>query len=467
MVYQSQSAGLVAYKVQSGLGSQASAPSANQLRIAGGNGVQVSKAPTESIEVRNDGLSQRGRHGSQKSSSAYDGEMSLGSHDPIVEAIMRSTWDSVALTKTQADFTSLTTGANSIILTSGSPIAMGFRVGDIIRATGLPDAANNAKNLRITGLTATTITIAETLVVNATPDTSCSITRPGKRLINTAPLVKRYFTIEEYESDIDQSTILTDFVWGTGKLAMSPDGLIRFDPGGIGTGAAQALTTGASPYFTSPTAPTDAPFSVVDATIRFGGVDLVELTSFDLSLDIQPSAPVTFGSGSQKYSPDVFTGPLKIGMNLTMLRKSLAIFSDFLAETPYSAQRARRRQHERAEGLSFDHGAELHARRRQSVRVVQAGRRPHSDHRHSVRAGRPRHLGNRQRLDDLVSDDGRVTGRSISPTAATGGTFARRRSGSCVTRRPRRGRPRHPPSGDRRADRLDLDLLRPCPSGHD
>lgn len=336
MVYQSQSAGLVAYKVQSALGSQASASSGNQLRIAGGTGIRVSKAATESVEVRNDGLSTRGRHGSQKSNSAYNGEMSLGSHDPIIEAIMRGTWDSTALTKSQADFTSLTTGANTIVFGSGSPIAMGFRVGDVIRATGLPDAGNNARNLRITALSTTTITVAETLTVNAVADTSCSITRPGKRLINTAPLVKRYFTLEEYEADIDQSTVLTDFVWGTGKLSMATDGLIRFDPGGVGTGAAQALNAASSPFFTSPTAPTDVPFSVVDATIRFGGTDLVELTSFDVSLDIQPNAPNTFGSGNQKYSPDVFTGPLKIGMNLTMLRKSLAIFSDFLAETPYA-----------------------------------------------------------------------------------------------------------------------------------
>lgn len=336
MVYQSQSAGLVAYKVQSGLGTQASAISGNLLRIAGGAGIKVSKAATESAEVRNDGLSTRGRHGSQKSSSAYNGEMSLGSHDPIIEAIMRGTWDSTVFNKTQADFTSLTTVADGIVFGSGSPIAMGFKVGDVIRPAGLPDAANNARNLRISALSSSKITVPETLIVNASPDTTCSISRPGKRLLNTTPLVKRYFTIEEYEMDIDQSTVLTDFAWGTGKLSMSADGLIRFDPGGIGTGQAQALASGASPYFTSPTAPTDVPFSVVDATIRFGGVDLVELTSFDLSMDIQPNAPVTFGSGSQKYSPDVFTGPLKITMNLTMLRKSLAIFSDFLAETPYS-----------------------------------------------------------------------------------------------------------------------------------
>jgi hypothetical protein len=103
-------------------------------------------------------MSVRGRHGTQAIAASYNAEASLGSLDPIIEAIMRSTWDSSALTKTQADFTSLTTGANTIVMTSGNPITMGFRVGDVIRAAGLPDAANNARNLRITALSSTTIT---------------------------------------------------------------------------------------------------------------------------------------------------------------------------------------------------------------------------------------------------------------------------------------------------------------------
>lgn len=336
MVYQSNSAGLVAYKVQSGLGTPSSGASANLLRMTGGAGIKLAKAAIESVEVRNDGMSTRGRHGTQKTSSAYNAELSLGSCDPIVEAIMRNTWDSTVFNKTQADFTSLTTTANSLVFASGSPIAMGYKVNDVIRPTGLPDAANNARNLRIAALSSTAITVAETLIVNAAPDTTCSILRPGKRLINPATLLKRYFTLEEYESDIDQSTTIQDFVWGTGKFAMAPNGLLMFDPGGIGTGQISALATGASPYFTSPVAPSDAPFSVVDATIRLNGVDLVELTGLDISLDIQPSAPDVFGSGAIKFAPDVFTGPLKVSMNLTMLRKDLSRLSDFIAETQYS-----------------------------------------------------------------------------------------------------------------------------------
>lgn len=335
-VYQSNSAGLISYKVQSGIGVQSTGSGGTVLRTAGGSGIKLTKAATESNEVRNDGLRSRGRHGTQKTASDYSAELSLGSHDQVLEAIMRGTWDAVALTATQTDMTSVTTSANAIIAASGSWITKGFRVGDVVRATGLNDAANNGKNLRITALTATTMTVAETLVVNAAADTTFSVTRPGKRLINPSTLIKRYFTLDEYESDIDQSTVLTDFVWSTLKVSMGPNGLIMADPGGIGTGRIDALSTAASPLLTNPTASTAAPMSVVDATIRFRGEDLVELTSFDLSIDIGASAPDVFGSGAIKYAPDVFTGQMAISMNMSMLRKDLSILQDFIGENVLS-----------------------------------------------------------------------------------------------------------------------------------
>jgi hypothetical protein len=95
-----------------------------------------------------------------------------------------------------------------------------------------------------------------------------------------------------------------DFVWGGIKFSMSSaNNLLMADPTGTGTGQIQALAAGASPMFPSPVATTDSPFAVVDATIRFGGVDLVELTSFDLTMNINPTAPATFGSGGQKKPP--------------------------------------------------------------------------------------------------------------------------------------------------------------------
>ena len=335
--YQTGSNALVAYKKQAAVGVPANGAGASVLRIAGGNGVKLAKSAIASAEIRSDGLSTRGRHGTQQITAAYNAEASLGALDPIIEAIMRGAWDTNVLSKTQADFTSLTTVADGILMNTGSPIAMGFRVGDVFRATGLPDAANNNRNLRVAALSANKITTAETLTANAVADTTCTLTRPGKRLINPATLLKSYFTIEELEGDIDESTIVQDCVWGSIKFSMSSaNNLLMADPSLVGTGQIQAPPAGSPPNFANPVATIDTPFSVVDATIRLGGVDLVELTSFDLTLNISPSAPATFGSGGQRFSPDVFTAPLQVSMNLTALRKSLARLADFITETRYT-----------------------------------------------------------------------------------------------------------------------------------
>jgi len=343
VVYSAQSSVVTAYKVQSGLGTQATGSGGTVLRLSGGAGGRLTKAATESNEVRSDGMRVRGRHGTQKTTGQWAHEVSIGSMEPIIEAIMRDTWSAADLAITQATTfggsaaaTSVTTTTSTIVAAAGSWILQGLRVGDIIRATTLADAANNSKNLRITALTALIITVAETLVLNATPDTTFTITRPGKKLTQSGTLVKRYFTIDEYETDLDLSEIMTDFVWGSMRFGMQTNGLFTADPGGIGTGQFQTLATGTSPLLTSPTLSTGIPLSVVDATIRVNGVDVVDLTSLDITVDITPMAPDVFGSGAIKYSPDVFTGQMGISINFGCLRKDLQFMSDFAAETPYS-----------------------------------------------------------------------------------------------------------------------------------
>lgn len=332
--YQSQSNALMAYKVQSAQGTQSSGSGGTQLRLADGSaGVKMTKAITESAEVRADGMRSRGRHGIQKLTGAWNHQASIGSCEPIIEAIMRDTFAATLIITeaTSGGPTSVTIGANSIVGNSGSWITVGLRVGDVVRGTNLTDATNNSKNIRLTGVTALTLTTAETLVVNATPDTSFTITRP-KKLIQSGTLTNRWFTAEDYEGDIDGTEVATDFVWTNAKVHMSPNGILMLDPGGIGTGQFQALTGASAPLFTSPTLNTAVPLSVVDATIRLNGVDLVELSSFDLTMDIGGNAPETFGSGAQKYSPAVFTGQMGITIGMTALRKDLARVANFVAE---------------------------------------------------------------------------------------------------------------------------------------
>jgi len=335
--YQSQSQAWTSFKAQSALGVQESGSGATVLRTTGGQGGRLTKAATESAEVRRDNMSSRGRHGTYKTSGNAGGELSMGVADEVMQAVFRGTWGAANLELDEVDFTSITTGANTIVFASGSPISLGLRVGDVIRITN-QTTANNGRNLRITGLSSTTITVAETLVVNAVADTACEITRTGRVLINppAGSIISRYFTIEEHEVDIDASEVFTDAVWGSLKFTMQPNGIIMMETGWVGTGQFETVSGGSAPHFTSPTEPTGTPLSVVDATIRIGNTDLVDLTSLELTIDTAPVAPDVFGSGAIKYAPDVFPGDMKVSGSVTALRKDLSRVAEFLDETQLS-----------------------------------------------------------------------------------------------------------------------------------
>jgi len=328
--------GYVAVKAQSAKGTPATGSGAFLLPTSGGQGAQMQKNAVTSALVRQDGQQYRGRHGSRRTSGTYSSEIGIGRADPVWEALFRSNWSAPNLAITQSTMTSVTTGANAIIADGGDWIAQGLRVGNVIRATGLPDADNNGKNLRITGLTASTITVAETLVVNGTPDTAFTITRPGRVLINgdAGSLTKTYFSVEEHMYDLDASELYTDCRWSRGMIRMAPDGNLDCEFGWTGTGAMEVLEAGAAPHFTSPSDPTSLTLVATEAVVRLGSKDVLDLTSFDFTMDLQPSAPSTISPGG--YAPDVFLGTLQVSMNMTMLLADLQALADFEAETQLS-----------------------------------------------------------------------------------------------------------------------------------
>lgn len=342
MAYQSQSNGLVAFKAQSAKGSTASGGSGFILRTAGGPGGKITKNLYESNEVRRDLMRTRGRHGLRKTSGSYSCELSLDNHDAFFEALFRGTWEA-ALVKTEAD-NSLTSVAvdSSGTLTAGggSWITAGFRVGDVVRLTNNSAAGNNGRNLRITALTATVMTVAVLdggVLTTASADTSFTLTRPGQKLINPAAgsAVKVYFTIEEYDGDLDLTEIFSDCIITSVKFSMATNGNLMVDIAWVGTGLFTTASAGSAPSFTSPTESTGLPLSVNDAVVRYSSTDFVDLTSWDLTLDIGGVAPEVIGS---VISPDVFTGQMAASMNFTMLRSDYAKMTDFLAETALTFQ---------------------------------------------------------------------------------------------------------------------------------
>lgn len=334
MPWQTQSNGTIAFKVQSALGSIASGSGGTLLRTAGGPGGRISKQPYESNEVRADGMRSRGRHGSRRTSGMYSCEVSIGAFDAIFQAVFRGTWaTALVITEATAGLTSITTTTSTIVAAAGSWITAGLRVGDVVRLTNHSSAGNNDRNLRITGLTASTITVAELLTANAVADTAFTITRPGQKLINPAAgsLVKRYFTIDEYDADLDSVETFQDCVFTALRFSMQPNSMVSVDISWTGTGVFSTASGGSAPTLTSPTESTGLPLACVDSSVRLGASDFVDLTSFDLTMDIGGVAPDVVAAVT---SPDVFTGQMAVGMNLTMLRADYTRMTAFLAETP-------------------------------------------------------------------------------------------------------------------------------------
>lgn len=332
MAYQSQSNGYVAFKVQVSKGTPVSGGSGFVLRIAGGPGAKITKNVYGPNEVRRDGMRSRGRHGLRRVSGTYTVEVSLDNMDGLYEAVFQGTWAN-ALALSESDFTSLAITSNVITLGSGSPITLGLRVGDVIRLTNMSTAANNSKNLRIIALTSSTITIAAAdTLTDQGADTACNITRPGQKLICPAAgaAVKTYWTLEEYDGDLDLTEIFSDVVFHMLKFSMQPDGLVVCELGFTGTGQMTTASAGSAPTFTSPTESTGVPLACVDATIRYSSTDMVDLTSWDLTIDRGAVAPAVIAS---VYSPDVFTGNMAVSMNFGMLRSDYSKMTDFLAET--------------------------------------------------------------------------------------------------------------------------------------
>jgi hypothetical protein len=330
--------GYIAFKAQSAKGSQASGADAQILPTSGGAGGLLTKQAVESQIVRRDAQQLRGRHGSRRTAGSYTSELGIGRADPIWEALMRNAWSAadLVITEATAGLTSITTTANTIVAAAGSWITAGVRVGDVWRLTDHATAANNGRNLRITGVTATTLTVADTLVEDAVADTAFTMTRPGRVLINGAAgaLSKSYFTIEEHEYDLDASELYTDCRWSRGMISMQPDGMLNTEFGWTGTGQAEVVESGSAPHFTAPVEPTALSLAALEAVVRFGTEDVADLTSFDFTMDLQPVSPAVISATG--YAPDVFLGVFLASLNMTFLRQDLQALADFDDETQLS-----------------------------------------------------------------------------------------------------------------------------------
>lgn len=291
----------------------------------------------QSEEIRTDRQIADFRHGLRRVEGSISGELSPSTYFELLTAAHQGTAVS-SITDGNAEFTSVTSdNTNSrFVFAGGDPVSEGYRIGDIIRFTNLATSANNSVNFIIRGIGGTsnrTIDVYPAPITDATPDSSFSVTRPGKTtIIPASSFTSRKFGVEQYFEDLDLSKLFTECRVSGYRLSLPATGLSTIEIMMMGRNAV-SFAAGASPYFTAPTAATTtgicAAANGLIATPGFGSAPLGIVTALDISLDLGATMDAVI---NQNIAPEIFLNRANVTGTVTMFVEDLAMFDAFRNE---------------------------------------------------------------------------------------------------------------------------------------
>ena len=291
--------------------------------ISGG----LTKEAFESNTIRTDQQRPNATHGTRSVVKTIDQELQVGGHTALLEGALRNTFSAAATTGALTTI-GINGSTRTISRASGSFITDGFKVGDIVRATGFAASANNNKNYRLATVAALSMTyVADSWIGTVTTESAgatVTVAAQGKKLsIPTTGHTNDYFTIEEWNDDIEQSERDTDCKVSSMAISIPANGNATINFGFLGRNAAYDTAQ----YFVSPTAAPDGDI-VAGATglLSYNGVDSVVLTSVNVNLDAGAEVKAVVGSN---LSPDVFINSAVISGSMAALYENATILGDF------------------------------------------------------------------------------------------------------------------------------------------
>ena len=297
----------------------------------------LEKQTYQSGEIRPDYQIADFRHGSRTVQGTIRGELSCLTYAEFFEAALRSTWAAGATTGALTNVTA-SASAPHFVRAAGSFLTDGFKIGDVVRFAGwtAPATANNARNYRITALTATQMTVADlngttaTVTAKAAGDSvTCAV--PGRKLI--VPLsghANDSFYIEEWHPDILQSERFGGCRVSRLGLSLPASGMATIDVGFLGIDQSNATAA----YYTSPTAATlTGILAAVNGRLRLGGTDIATVTSLSLTVDGGHTSEAVVGSN---VSPDVFPGRVQVSGSFSAFFQDGVLRDNFINEDEIS-----------------------------------------------------------------------------------------------------------------------------------
>lgn len=325
MTLQTGAAMDIACAAESAFGIKPAAGAARLIRRVS-TSLALSKAMLRSRDVRADAQTATLRHGHRRVRGELRGELAAGAWDDFLAAGLRGAWRPGASFAAQpGGGVTAEAAGRTFTRAAGSWPADGFKVGDVVRWTGL-SAGNDARNLRVVALTAAAMTVAEPVEAVAAADEACACAVAGRKADTGTE--RPSFAIEQSYPEAGFSQLFTGCRIARMSLGLSPDGMASV--GFTVAGRDMDLREGGdAPYFTTPAGPAEAaPLAALDGLLRLGGRDLGVVTGLELTVDLNVGGEPVVGAG---VVPELVYGRTEITGALTAFLEDASLLAAFVA----------------------------------------------------------------------------------------------------------------------------------------
>lgn len=288
-------------------------------------------APDEKRPDRNRGM---GRHGMRRAPAAIPGLLSPDTYADLFESALQGTW-AAGLELGPSDLTSIAADADTstFIAAAGDPVALGLRIGDIMRLADLSDAQNNARNFLITGFSGSN---NRTIAVYPAPDThtadtSFTLTTLPSLLRPTSGHVSRKWAAEVYNPDSDLSELYTEGRFGGFDISVPPNDNVSVTFNALFRNQVE-YSAGSAPFFSAPSAETTTGIvSGVTGFLMIDGTAQGIVTNLSIAAAMQLSAPNVVGAAG--LHPDILLGEMDVSGNFSALLSAFTLSALYRGES--------------------------------------------------------------------------------------------------------------------------------------
>lgn len=325
----------IAYKKETAWGTTGGATGAKYLRRVSAD-FNLTKETYQSEEMRTDYQVSDFRHGVLRAEGSLNGEFSAGSYSDFFAAAVRRNFTTATLAG--ASVTVSATGSPTVyklVRSVGSFLTDGWKIGMVVRCSGLTATADNGKNLLVSAVSALEVTVVPidgSTMTGQAVTSSATFTVPGK--VTYAPLTGHTgdsFSVEQWFSDVQQSEVYTGLKVNTVGVSIPATGMTTVDFSFMGKDLYQ---TGTTQFFTTPTAAgSTGIFAGVNGVVVYNGASVAVITDASVNINSDMTDAVVLGSNS---IAGVFEGRVTVDGSMSVYFQDATFRDAFKDETEVS-----------------------------------------------------------------------------------------------------------------------------------